>query len=257
MSVLLSARPDVFSKSWSRNLEWLQQTAQAFLAGETREQIQATLQELLRDQLSVGGTAERGNREKAITILLKIWVSTPTHLEALRNDGLDLLKQLPASDHLAVHWGMTLAVYPFFGIVADTVGRLLRLQGSATAAQVQRRVREQLGERETVARAARRVLRCFVDWRVLEEAKEKGVYQGAPPRRVQNTALAAWLIEAVLTASGVQAGTLSGITQGPVLFPFAVEPFTTAKVESRTKLEVFRQGLDETMVTLRSHGVAR
>jgi hypothetical protein len=238
-------------------LEWLQQTAQAFLAGETREQIQATLQELLRDQLSIGGTAERGNREKAITILLKIWVSVPTHLEALRNDGLDLLKQLPVHDHLAVHWGMTLAVYPFFGIVADNVGRLLRLQGSTTAAQVQRRVREQLGERETVARAGRRVLRCFVDWGALRESVEKGVYQGTPPRRVQNTALAAWLIEAVLTASGVQAGTLSGIAQGPALFPFVIESFNTATVESRTRLEVFRQGLDETMVTLRSHGVAR
>jgi hypothetical protein len=238
-------------------LEWLQQTAQAFLAGETREQIQATLQELLRDQLSVGGTAERGNREKAITILLKIWVSVPMHLEALRNDGLDLLKRLPVHDHLAVHWGMTLAVYPFFGVVADNVGRLLRLQGSATAAQVQRRVREQLGERETVARAARRVLRCFVDWEVLQESTEKGGYQGAPPRPLQNTALTAWLIEAVLTASGVQAGTLGGITQSPALFPFAVESFTTATVEARTRLEVFRQGLDETIVTLRSHGVAR
>jgi hypothetical protein len=238
-------------------LEWLQHTVMLLLAGRPREEIKATLQELLQDQLSVGGTAERGNREKAITILLKIWVSVPTHLEALRNDGLDLLKQLPAHDHLAVHWGMTLAVYPFFGIVADNVGRLLRLQGSVTAAQVQKRVREQLGERETVARAARRVLRCFVDWKVLEEAKEKGVYQGAPPRRVQNTALAAWLIEAVLTASRVQAGTLSGITQGPVLFPFAIEPFTTATIESRTRLEVFRQGLDETMVTLRSYETAR
>jgi hypothetical protein len=238
-------------------LEWLQQTAQAFLAGETREQIQATLQELLRDRLSVGGTAERGNREKAITILLKIWVCVPAHLEAFRNDGLDLLKRLPVHDHLAVHWGMTLAIYPFFGVVADNVGRLLRLQGSATAAQVQRRVREQLGERETVARAARRVLRCFVDWEVLQESTEKGVYQFAPARPVQDTALATWLIEAVLTASGTQAGTLSGITQSPALFPFAIESFNPTTVESRTRLEVFHQGLDETIVTLRSHGVAR
>ena len=238
-------------------LEWLQHTAVLFLAGRPREEIKATLQELLQDQLSVGGTAERGNREKAITILLKIWVSVPTHLEALRNDGLDLLKQLPAHDHFAVHWGMTLAVYPFFGVVADNVGRLLRLQGAATAAQVQRRVREQLGERETVMRAARRALRCFVDWGVLQEATEKGVYEGTPPRCVQNTTLAAWLIEAVLTASGVQADTLSGITQSPVLFPFAVEFPSTTIVESRNRLEVFRQGFNETMVTLRRYEEVR
>src|SRR5262245_57562975 len=97
-------------------LEWLQYTAALFLTGSTREQIQTKLQDLLREQLSVGGTAERGNREKAITILLKIWVSVPEPLEALRNDGLALLKRLPLGDHLAIHWGMTLVVYPFFGV---------------------------------------------------------------------------------------------------------------------------------------------
>ena len=58
-------------------LDWLEQTAALVLAGQTREQIEATLQECLHDKLSVGGTAQRGNREKAITILLKIWVSVP------------------------------------------------------------------------------------------------------------------------------------------------------------------------------------
>ena len=106
-------------------------------------------------------------------------------------------------------------------------------------------------------RAARRTLRCFVDWGVLQEATEKGVYEGTPPRCVQNTTLAAWLIEAVLTASGVQADTLSGITQGPVLFPFAVEFPSTTIVESRNRLEVFRQGFNETMVTLRRYEEVR
>ena len=35
-----------------------------------------------------------------------------------------------------------MAVYPFFGTVATVVGRLLRLQGTAGASQVQRRIRE-------------------------------------------------------------------------------------------------------------------
>jgi len=47
------------------------------------------------------------------------------------------------------------------------------------AAQAQRRIKEQLGEREAVSRAARRVLRCFVDWGVLQDTSEKGVYQSA------------------------------------------------------------------------------
>src|SRR5437764_12100172 len=155
-------------------LDWLEQTAALVLAGQTREQIETALQECLRDKLSVGGAAQRGNREKAITILLKIWASVPKYLQPFRDEGLDYLQRLPHADHIALHWGMTMAVYPFFGAVAETVGRLMRLQGTCAAAQIQRRMREQLGERATVARAARRILRCFVDWGVLQETQ--GVY---------------------------------------------------------------------------------
>ena len=238
-------------------LEWLQQTAELFLDGNTREQIEAALQGLLQDKLSVGGTAERGNREKAITILLKVWVSVPTQLEALRNDGLELLQRLPPHDHLVVHWGMTMAVYPFFGAVAETVGRLLRLQGSAVAAHVQRRVREQLGERETVARAARRILRCFVDWNVLQETAEKGVYQAAPIRLVQDKKLVAWLIEAALTASGSHSGVLKAIAQNPALFPFTLGPLSVTELQGNGRLELFRQGLDEDIVTFRGNRVSK
>jgi hypothetical protein len=160
-------------------LDWLEQTAALVLAGQTREQIEATLQERLRDKLSIGGTAQRGNREKAITILLKTWVSVPTWLQPFRDDGLGILRRLPPADRIAVHWGMTMAAYPFFGAVAETVGRLMRLQGTCVAAQIQRRLREQLGERDTVARAARRILRCFVDWDVLQETREKGFIKQA------------------------------------------------------------------------------
>ena len=72
-----------------------------------------------------------------------------------------------------------MAVYPFWSSVATQVGRLLRLQGSAAAAQVQRRIREQYGERETVARRARYVLRSYLDWGVLQETGAPGVYRAA------------------------------------------------------------------------------
>jgi hypothetical protein len=71
---------------------------------------------------------------------------------------------------------MVMAVYPFWSGVAIQTGRLLRLQGSAAAAHVQRRIREQYGERETVSRAACRVLRSYLDWGVLQETGANGVY---------------------------------------------------------------------------------
>ena len=105
-------------------LEWLVHTANLVLAGSGKEEIEKALQELLQDQLSVGGKAKRGNREKAITNLLKIWVTVPKSLKPLRDDGLKLLQRLPFKEHLAVHWGMSMAVYPFWGAVAGVTGRL-------------------------------------------------------------------------------------------------------------------------------------
>lgn len=238
-------------------MDWLERTASLLAMGHTRDVIQAALQELLRDRLSVGGTAERGNREKAISILLKIWVTVPSGLKLFRDDGLAHLNRLPLTDHLPVHWGMTIAVYPFVGVVAEAVGRLLRLQGSCASVQVQRRVREQLGERETVVRAARRILRCFIDWGVLQETKEKGVYQAALVRSVHDKKHAAWLVEAVLMASSSSAAPLKALPQSPMLFPFTISPLNSTELEGHSRLEWFRQGLDEEMVMLHSRGASR
>jgi len=155
---------------------------------------------------------------------------------------------------VAVHWGMTMAVYPFFSAVAEIVGRLVRLQGTCAAAHVQRRVCEQLGERETVARAARRILRCFVDWGVMQETQKKGVYQAAPVRAVLDKQLAAWLTEATLIASGSDTSALKTLAQTPALFPFSLVPLYAADLECHDRLELFRQSLDEDMVALRGNG---
>jgi hypothetical protein len=150
-------------------LEWLEQAANLVLAGNDKSAVNDALQELLKDKVSIGSQAERGNRERIITILLKVWLNVPSELEPLRVGGLELLKRFPRTDRIAVLWGMVMAVYPFWAGVASHVGRLLKLQDSAAAAHIQRRIRKQYGERETVSRAAHRVLRSYVDWGVLSE----------------------------------------------------------------------------------------
>jgi hypothetical protein len=233
-------------------LAWLEYTADLVLAGSSRAEIKAALQEFLKERLSRGRTAQsRGSREKAITILLKIWVSPPTRVVGLRDDGLNLLRLIPKEQHLAVHWGMTMAVYPFVSIVAEVVGRLLRLQDVVSQAQVQKRLREQLGERETVARAARRVIRCFIDWGVLQETSRKGVYRAAPAQKIASEKLTAWLIEAVLIAGDSGARPLAQLVSSPVLFPFSLERVTPYVIEGSGRLCLYRQGLNEDVVMLR------
>jgi hypothetical protein len=233
-------------------LEWLEATAQLVLAGNDRATVTAALDELLKDVLSVGGHAEWSNRAKATLILQRVWQNAPPELDALRRDGLGLLGCRPITDHIAVHWGMVMAVYPFWGSVATQVGRLLSLQGSAGAAQVQRRVREQYGERETVSRAAQRVLRCYNDWGVLIELTGKGVYGAAPSRAVEDPELVAWLVEASLRGRPDATAALGDLFVSPSLFPFHLKQISARTLLSaRPRLDLLRHGLDDELVMLR------
>jgi hypothetical protein len=237
-------------------LEWLQHTANFVLAGNDKEAVNASLQELLKDKVSVGGHAVRGNKEKAITILMKIWLNVPRGLESLRSDGLELLKKLPRNDQIAVHWGMAMAVYPFWAAVAANTGRLLRLQGIAAAAHVQRRVREQYGERETVSRAVRRIIRSFVDWGVLSETSGKGVYGQGLTLSVDDPRLIAWLIEASLHARFNGSAATKDLLDSPSIFPFRLMHVSAEHLVSASpRFDLLHHGLDDDLVMLRQDSV--
>ena len=124
-------------------LAWLEKTARLALAGNSAQDTRTILKQDLQATFPTSSADVRGSLDKTVTVLARVWLSVPAELESLRLRGLDLFTQLPQQEHVALHWGMLLAVYPFWGAVALQVGRLLRLQGAATAAQVQRRVREQ------------------------------------------------------------------------------------------------------------------
>jgi hypothetical protein len=239
-------------------LEWLEKTANLVLAGNDEASIEGALQELLEDKLSVGGNAKRGNREKVITILMKIWVRPPLDLQPLQREGLKLLSRLPREDHIAVHWGQACAVYPFWGAVAAHVGRLLRLQGTASHAQVRRRVMEQYGQRPTVKDAVRRVLRSMVDWGVLSDAKTHdagradGTYVPGLSLAITQVELIAWLAEAFLHAHRGGSVALRTVLDSTSLFPFRLSPISADHLVAVSgRLDVLRHGLDQDLIMLR------
>ena len=211
-------RRDQIGFSQRIHLDWLEYTANLVLAGNPRDEIVAALSERLREKLSVGSDPERGNRDKAISILTKVWVAVPKDLQTLRDEGLDHLRAGGPNERMLVHWCMCMAVYPFFGAVANAVGRLLRLQGTTGAAQVQRRLRERFGERETVARAARRILRAYIDWGVLHETEEKGLYRSPAKRPIDDIPLALWALKATLYATGAIPRSASTVLRGRTCF---------------------------------------
>ena len=232
-------------------LEWFEQTATLVLAGNDMTIINDSLQDLLQDKVSVGGESVRSNRGKVITILLKTWITVPRELEKLRDEGLEILQGLSRKDKIAVHWGMVLAAYPFWGAVAAHTGRLLRLQGTAAVAHVQRRVKEEYGERETASRAARRVLRSFIDWEVLNETQDKGVYAQGKQYSVEDPRLIAWMVEATLHSRSNESAAAKDLLESPRIFPFRLAHISAEHVaSSSSRLDMLRHGLDDNLVML-------
>ena len=232
-------------------LEWFEQTTNLILAGNDKTIVNDSLQDLLEDKVSIGGESARSNREKVITILLKTWITVPRKLEKLRDEGLEMLQGLSRKDRIAVHWGMVLAAYPFWGTVAAHTGRLLRLQGSVSAAHVQRRVKEEYGERETASRAARRVLRSFIDWGVLNETHDIGVYKRGNQYSVEDPRLIAWLVEASLRSSSNGAAATKDLLDSPRIFPFRLAEVSAEQVAAVSpRLAILRHGLDDDLVML-------
>jgi len=232
-------------------LRWLDETVDLFMAGMSDADIYAALSDRLKDELSVGSTAERGSREKTITLLLKTWVRVPPTLRPFRQDGVRLLQGVRRSDRLPFHWGMTMAVYPFWRVVADITGRLFRLQGSVAPAQVQRRAKELFGEREVVARSARYVLRAFADWGVIVDSDRKGEYSPAPMITVADTRVKNWLLEAAVLSASDASVDFDGLVNSPSLFPFQLGRVFPEQLTESGRMDVVRHGLESTLVRLR------
>ncbi len=238
-------------------LRWLNETVDLLLAEQSGAEIQATLRARLQKELSVGSTAERGSREKTITLLLKTWVRVPVRVQGLRDDGIQLLERVRRPERLPLHWGMTMAVYPFWRVVADVTGRLFRLQGTASAKQVQRRVREIYGEREVVSRSARYVLRAFADWDVIGDAHPKGTYAPAPAFRIDDPSVASWLVEASIFALDTPSTDLKSLIQSPALFPFQLTRVTSAGLTRSGRLEVVRHSMEDQLLVLKEPTMQR
>lgn len=230
-------------------VEWLQETALLILAGGSRKDVTESLAERLKDKVSVGGVAERGNREKIISILLRTWLPDTSQLNPFRMDGLELLSKGATEQVVVIHWGMVSATYPFWANVGEQVGRLLALQGTVSALQIQRRMRELLGERETVSRATRRVLRSFLDWGVLIDTTTKGTYEKAQPIRIHDPKTISWILEAILLSRALPKAPFLELAHSHALFPFQL-PFLGVEelLRHSSRIERLRHGQDLDLV---------
>jgi len=232
--------------------EWMRKTARFMLAGMSAKEIR---QELHAALSAAGKQVQAGERSAwtrtfLVNNLMAIWPSPSVELTPFRDRALRALHENPDQE-LAIHWAMISSVYPFWFNTARQTGRLLSLQAQTTQAQIISRLKEQYGDRQTVSRYARFVVRSFVDWGVLKDTGFAGNYQRAEPIGIATRELTALLLEGALLATPEGKAPLTVLLGSPAFFPFYLPAMRgEALIENGGCLKLVRYGLDDELLAL-------
>jgi len=229
------------------DLEWLDAVACRVAAGEPQQEVRKFAFKLLEG--AVRGSANNSARGKTVTVLCHIWSTVPKSCVALRDRAAKLLLEAEHDQRISIHWAMMTATYGFFEAVAEHAGRLLSLQGSFTLVQLTRRISEDWGERSTLSRAVQRIVRSMVQWGVLVDAQQKGVYRAADRPRIVTSSGCELLLESLLVNKGGSSIPVEQAERHPGFFPFTLclSPY---QLRVSPRFDVHRQGLDIDVVEL-------
>lgn len=250
---MMSKRHEVIGIKQVIRIEWMQKAANLQLAGLDAKTIRQELHEFLSDRKGNGSEGKRSDQTRTfvVNILMKIWVSLEQELVPFRDASLAFLREHPSMS-LAVHWGMISAVYPFWFNVARQTGRLLALQDQVTQTQIINRIKEQYGDRQTVSRYARFVIRSFVAWGVMKDSEANGCYEKSAPVIVVNSSLVILMFESVLYTSSEAKGMLGLLQNNPAFFPFQLPVMTGNLISHRSdRIDVIRYGLNDELLKLK------
>lgn len=200
----------------------------------------------LLDAAGLGVAAKKKTR----TVLNRLWLEPRQELVDFADRGIEIYKADPEVSVAALSWGMAIATYPFFGRVAELVGRLSALQGDCASAEVHRRMSEVYGEREGTYRMTNMVLQSQASWGAIERVEKGKRLIRRAPLILTNEQAIAWLIEAGLryTCKAVLAPALQSMA---VIYPFVFDKPLAFIVSTSQTLELRPEGSNDQVVALR------
>ncbi|CAA9892384.1 conserved hypothetical protein [Candidatus Methylobacter favarea] len=188
-------------------------------------------------------------RKKTRTVLNRLWLEPRPELVDFANRGIKIYEADPGVSVTALTWGMAIATYPFFGKVAELVGRLSALQGDCTSAEVHRRMSEIYGEREGTYRMTNMVLQSQANWGAIERVEKGKRLLRLAPSTLSNEQLIVWLTEAAIRYTG-KAVSVTNLQSIAVLFPFVFGQPLTYFIVNYPTLELRSEGPNNQIVCL-------
>ena len=235
-------------------LEWYELALNLLLDGQRENDIRNALDDFISERKQSGGYGDRGGQTypQAVTQIMKCWVKPEKHLIAFRDDLLEYARKGSKKYRIALHWAITSAAYPFWFRMALLIGRLLNLQNSITQSQIRLRSYEATGERSTVERSGRRVVRTFVEWGYLRDSEVRGCYEKNLPLSITEPDLAILMLESALYATPEAQGALGLLLNNPAFFPFRLPVMTGDFISQHSqRIDVVRYALDDELLQLR------
>lgn len=233
-------------------LEWLEYATSLMFAGFDAKAIRVELLNYISNKGGSGEGIDRGetSTKQVVTMLMNIWVTPDKEIEPFRSSLLERLRD-HSSNKVAIHWSMVSAAYPFWFRVAHIVGRLLAIQPEFSKSQAVFRLTEIYGDRETVTRYARSVIRSFVAWGLLSESKPLGNYKQSQSITIVDFETYAILIESILLATPSGKGSFDALQNHPSLFPFKLPLINSSSNIVNERLDVSRFSLNEEYLSLK------
>ena len=140
-------------------------------------------------------------RTRATTMLNRMWLNPPAHLEPLANRAAGIFRSDPDIPPAALAWGMSMAAYPFFTETAMITGRLTGLYDYCDPAAVQRRMTEIYGETDSIRNAVNTILKSQINWGLLKQVPNDRIPVKPDPLSLSNPDLLQWMVTAVLSAT--------------------------------------------------------
>lgn len=229
-------------------LKWLDYILFELKQGKTSDDIRKELDVILALWQNNDKMIEKGNITKKILIanLAKIWIDV-THDQKLIRDKL---LKINTHNTISLHWISISFSYPFWFDAASIIGRLLNLQSSFNHNQLLYRLKEKYGDRETVKRCTRYVLRSMLDWGCITEIDRRtGQYGRSDKIPVNNPAIISIFLDLVLTNFERDQILISEFYSQPSLFPFKLQLISATELAaSNDSLQLVRLSIHDEVI---------
>jgi hypothetical protein len=230
------------------NLAWLDAAAESRLRSSDLLSMREELDQLLKDE--VRGV---GSRRKTIDVLVSIWQKSEAVDAELFNQALNFLPRILFTEHIWLHYGLTLLYYPFFRQTAAIVGQFARTGEPITRQAVKGRLASELGHLGSLNRASERIVASLVNWGALVYQKKGSTYLPQMQTfKTDSPELQCWLLACALSGHPADQLPFLDLIRLPELFPFFLS-VSTDVLRKNSRINIQKQGMWD-MVQLSEYG---